>query len=149
MFGLKKNAYSIGIDIDESNLKLVQLEKSGNGVRLVAGFSEARPEDIKAGSGNWQRWAIESIRRLMTNGSFQGKNITAAMPAAEVFIEHIKMPKVKDNELDDAIFGRIKQKLPFEPVQANLLMKYIPTDQDNILVMVTGRELVNRYLAIY
>jgi Tfp pilus assembly PilM family ATPase len=149
MFGLKKNIYSIGIDIDDNNLKLVQLEKNGNGVRLVAGFNEARPEDIKTGSSNWQRWAIEAIRGLITTGNFQGKEITAAMPASEVYIEHMKMPKVKKNELDDTIFARIKQKLPFTPVQANLLMKYIPTDQENILVMATERELVNRYLAIY
>ena len=150
MFGfLKKNAYSIGIDIDDNNLKIVQLGSSGNAAHLVAGFSQARPDEIKTGSSGWQRWAIESIRQMSSNGNFQGRAVTAALPAADVFIEHIKMPKVSDNQIEDAIFSKIKQKLPSSATQANTLIKCIPTEQDNILVMATDRELVNRYLAIY
>jgi Tfp pilus assembly PilM family ATPase len=150
MFGfLKKKSYSIGIDIDDDNLKMVQLENGNNTIRLVSGFSEPRPDEIKTGTGNWQRWAIDSIRQLSSNGNFMGKEVIAAIPAADIVIDHIKMPKVNDNQMEDAIFSKIKQKLPSSAVQANTLMKYIPTEQDNLLVMATDREMVNRYLAIY
>ncbi len=146
---LKKNAYSIGIDIDSDNLKIVQLGSSGNATNIVAGFNQARPEEIKTGSSGWQRWAIESIRQMSSNGNFQGRAVTAALPAADVFIEHIKMPKVSDNQLEDAVFSKIKQKLPSSATPDNTLIKCVPTEQDNVLVMATDRELVNRYLAIY
>ena len=130
-------------------LKLVQLEDNGKGISLIASGSEDRPADVKPGSGNWQRWAIEAIERMTANGKFRGKDIIAAMPASEVIIEHLRMPKIKDKDdkPEDAILSKIKQKLPIEP--DNIMIKYIPTEEDNVLVIATEREKIDRHLAIY
>jgi hypothetical protein len=37
---------------------------------------------------------------LTANGKFKGRDVIAAMPANEVFIDHMKMPKVKDGAED-------------------------------------------------
>ena len=150
MFRLLKNrAYSIGVDIGDDCLKLVQLRDNGKGISLVAGSTEKVPKDVKPGSSKWQRWAIEAMRHLTSNGDFQGKEVIAAMPTSELFIDHIRMPKADESKLDDAIFSRIKQKLPFEPVKENTMMKYIPMEQDNALVIATERKIIDRHLAIY
>jgi len=150
MFRLSKNrAYSIGVDIGDDGLKLVQLGDNGKGISLIAGSSENLPEDVKPGSGKWQRWAIETIHQLTSNGDFQGKEVVAAMPTRELFIDQMKMPKADDSKLDDVIFSRIKQRLPFEPIQENTLMKYISMEDDNVLVMATERKIIDRHLAIY
>jgi len=161
MFGLLKNrTYPIGVDMGDDALKLVQLEDNGRGISLVAVGSEDRPADVKAGSGNWQKWAIEAICQLTANGRFQGRDVIAAIPASEIFIDHIKMPKAKDgttkakksiwrtrDNLEDVIFSKIKQKLPFGADEA--MIKYIPTEDENALVMATERRKIDRYLAIY
>jgi Tfp pilus assembly PilM family ATPase len=150
MFGLlKKLSYPIGIDISDDSLKIVQLENKGRSVGLLAGFSESRPEDIQAGGGNWQRWAIDVIRQWTTVGNFQSKEVIAAIPANDVFIELMKKPKVNEKELHNTIYSKIKQKLPFEPVQENIMLKYFPTIDDNILVMATQRAVIEGHLAIY
>jgi len=142
----------IGVDIGDDCLKLVQLGNDGKGISLIAAGSKNRPADVKPGSGSWQRWAIETIREMMANGKFRGRDVIAAMPASEVFIEHIKMPKIKegfgsDDKLADAILSKIKQKLPFEP--DDVMIKYIPTEEDNVLVIAAEREKIDRHLAIY
>ena len=144
----KSHAYSIGVDIGDDSLKLVQLGEDGNGISLIAGQSENLPEGVKAGSSQWQRWAIETIRQLASNGDFQGKEVIAALPAREVFIDNIKIPK-DDNDVEEAIFSKIKQKLPFEPIQENTMIKYIPMEQDNALVIAAERKIIDRHLAIY
>lgn len=150
MFRLSKNlAYSIGIDIGHDSLKLAQLKNNGTGMSLIAGNSKSRPEDVEPGSSNWQKWAIEAVRLLTTYGDFQGKEVIAAVPTSDVFIDHIKMPKTNDKKLQDAIFAKIKQKLPFEALQENTMLKYIPTEEDNVLVMATERRIIERHLAIY
>lgn len=150
MFGLlKKLAYPIGIDISDDSLRIVQLENKGRNVGLVAGFSESRPDDIQAGGGNWQRWAIDTIRHWTSTGNFQSKDVIAAMPTNDVFVDLMKMPKGNEREQQDAIFSKIKTKLPFEPVQANVMLKYFPTLDDNILVMATQRAVIEGHLAIY
>ena len=147
---LKSHAYSIGIDAGDDNLKLVQLEENGNGISLVAGQSENPPEGVKAGSSQWQRWAIHTIRQLTSNGDFHGKEVVASMPSREVFIDNIKIPKANDNnDIEDAIFLKIKPKLPFEPIKENTMIKYIPMEQDNALVVAVERKIIDRHLAIY
>jgi len=66
-----------------------------------------------------------------------------------LFIDHIKMPKTDDSKLEEAVFSRIKQKLPFEPVRENTMMQYIPMENDNVLVMAAERKIIDRHLAIY
>jgi hypothetical protein len=141
--------YPIGVDIGDDSLKLVQFGNSGNGITLIAGGSEKRPDDVKPGSGDWQRWVIENIQRLTASSDFRGREAIAAMPASEVFIDHISMPKKNDPKLEDAIFSKVEQKLPFEPVRNNVMIKYIPTKDNNILVMATERKIIDRHLAIY
>ena len=160
---LNNRAYSIGVDIGDDTLKLVQLGSNGGGISLIAGGSESRPADVKPGSSDWQRWAIEALCKLTANARFRGRAVAATIPASEVFIDHIKMPKIKeglpgakksvwgsedkDTELADAVLSRIKQKLPFDPDDA--MIKYIPTEQDNALVMAAERKKIDRHLAIY
>ena len=150
MFGLLKNrAYSIGVDIGDDALKLVQLADNGNSVSLIAGCAENLPEDTKPGSAEWQQWAIEAIRQLTAGGEFQGRDVTAAIPAREVFIDHIRISKENSGKMDDTVFSKIKQKLPFEPIRKNTMLQYIKTEQDNMLVMAADRKIVDRHLAIY
>jgi len=150
MFGLlKKNTYSIGIDICDDSLRLVQLGNNGNGIHLVAGITEPRPEDIEFGSGNWQRWAIETIRKQISSKNFQGKEVIAGIPTNAVFIDHMKMPKVNQEKIEDAMFSKIKQKLPFEADLDNTMLKYVQSEQENVVIMATERTIIDRHLAIY
>ena len=138
---------AIGVDMGEDTLKVVQLETNGKSVRLMAGGLEYRPEDVEPGSGNWQRWAIKAIRELTANGKFRGREVIAAMPSTELFIDHIKMPKIEEDKLQNAVFSKIKQKLPFEPDDA--MIKCLPAEEDNVLVIAAGRKIIDRHLAIY
>lgn len=139
--------YPIGVDMGDDTLTVVQLGNNGRGINLIAGGSKNRPGDVKPGSSNWQRWAIKAIRELTANGRFRGRDVIAAIPASEVFIDHIKMPKIEKDKLQDVVFSKIKQKLPFESDDA--MIKYIPAEEDNVLVIAVERKKIDRHLAIY
>ena len=80
---------------------------------------------------------------------FKGKDVVAALPANEVFIDHLKWPKKFDGKIEDALFAKVKQKLPFEPIEKNTMIKYIPAEQDNLIVLATERTVIDHHLAIY
>lgn len=153
MLGLSKNhRFSIGVDMSNDALKAAQLVGNGKGVRVLAIGNENRPADVEAGSSGWQRWAVEAVRRLTCNGGFRGKEIIAALPASDVYVEHMKMPKTKDGSSSegkarDAAFSKMKSQLPFDPGEA--IVKYVPTADDNVVVVATERHKIDRYLAIY
>jgi len=150
MFAFFKNTtHNIGVDLGNDSIKLVQLRSNGKTMALVAGRFEQRPQDIEPGSSSWQRWAIQMIRRFISEGAFKGKNVVAAIPAGDVVIEQTKMPRTGDGKLEDLLFAKIKHKLPFEPVKDNTMIKYIATENDNVLIMATQRKIIDRHLAIY
>jgi len=142
----------IGVDIGDDTVKMAQLVRNGKGISLIAGGSENQPGDVKPGGGNWQRWAIEAIRQLTADGKFRGRDAIGAMPAGEVLIDHMKMPKTKDesgrdDKLQQAIFANIKHKLSVEPDDA--MIKYIPAEHNNVVVIAVERKIIDRHLAIY
>ena len=145
---IRNRTFPIGVDMGGDTLKLVQLGSGGKGVDLlIASDSENWPDDMESGSGDWQRWAAKTIGEMTANGKFRGKNIVAEMPAGEVFIDHVKTPKVSDNKLEDAVFSKVKKKLPFESDDA--VMKYIFAEQGNVVVIANHREKIDRHLAVY
>ncbi len=148
MFGfLKNNTYPVGIDISNDAVRVAQLKETRDGLVLIAGAGEECPSHIQPGSSDWQKWAIETLQLLATKHKFLNRDIIASIPAADVFIDHIKLPKSEGRNLDDVILSKVKQRLPFSPDQA--LVKYITAEDDNVVVVATEREKINRHLAIY
>ena len=145
LFG--KHTYPIGVDMGDDALTLVQMANGGDTIRLLAADSIEYPPDIKPGSTAWQRWAIKATTESVAHGRFQGKKAIAAMPAGEVFIDTIQMPKAPKGELHNAILNHLKPKLRISP--EDVLMEHVKTDSENILVMATDRKKLYRHLAIY
>ncbi len=156
---LKNHAYSkanilqliarrsfIGIDMGDDAIKMIQLSHGEDGISLVAGGSRNRPVNMEPGSGDWQRWAVEAISDLTANNGFKGRDIIATMPASEILIEHVKISK-SDGDKSQDMLSKVKQKLSLESDSA--VIRYIPTEEDNCLVMLTEREKIDRHLAIY
>jgi len=153
-----KKTHPIGIDLDEDTLKIVQLATDKSSVKLIAAGSKKLPGKITSGSAQWQRWAIDTLKGLTSNGHFKGRQITAAIPAGDVFIDHIRMPNLTDtaegkkkktnaDDYQSRLFARIKNKLPYETEQT--MIKYIPTEENNVMVIAAERKKIDRYLAIY
>jgi Tfp pilus assembly PilM family ATPase len=145
----------VGVDMGTDAVTMAQLVDNGQGVNLLSGICKQRPPYIKPGSVEWQRWAIERIQIVTSNGRFRGKNVVAALPPADLFIDHIRMPKIDVKgdtkearaSLEVAVTSKMKQKLPFEPEDA--MIRYIPSEEDNAVVIAAKREIIDRHLAIY
>jgi hypothetical protein len=165
---LKNHAYSavpilrditgcsaIGVDMGDDTLTMAQLSNNGKSMSLMAGGYKDRPNNIKHGSVKWQRWAIDTIKQMTANGQFRGKEIIATIPPADLYIDHIKMPKIDPkNETkqakgtaDDAVISKIRQKLPFRA--DNAMIKYIPAEENNAVVIAAERKIIDRHLALY
>ncbi len=145
----------VGVDMGADAVTMAQLVDNGQGVSLLSGICKQRPPYIKPGSVEWQKWAIERIQIVTSNGRFRGKSIVAALPPADLFIDHIRMPKIDVKgdtkearaSLEVAVTSKMKQKLPFESEDA--MIRYIPSEEDNAIVIAAKREIIDRHLAIY
>jgi type IV pilus assembly protein PilM len=146
----KRKVFPIGVDMGSETLKMAQLSHDGERLHVIAGTKDDVPADIKGGTSQWQHWVIKTIRQMLSQGTFKGKSVVTALPADEVFIDQIKVPRTTDDKLRDAVLAKIAGKLPFESKDA--LVQYVVTNAANetdVLVMATERTKVDRHLAIY
>jgi len=151
---LKKRTFPTGVDLGSRYIRMAQLEKSQEGLRLTSAAYEVKPEDIESGSADWQRWAVKAAKDIFRMGKFKGKQVITALPSDDLFIDQIKVANTTDDKISELIASKIKKKLPFSPKGA--LIKHIRTDlcdkhcnEIDVLVLAAEKERVNRHLAIY
>ena len=145
----KRKRCLIGVDLSHETLTMAQLARRSQGTVLLEGRRLARPLDVAPGTPQWQRWAISAMGQARRHSGFSGKDVIAALPASDVFIDHIGCPRASDGTIEDAIFAKIKSKIPFSRVRKDVTIKYVPTEQDHLMVFATERAVVDRHLAIY
>jgi type IV pilus assembly protein PilM len=151
---LTKKVCPIGVDLGSSYLRMAQLGSNGHGLYLHGVGYEKRPEDIKPGSSDWQKWAVKTIKRMMRQGGFKGKKAVTALPSRDVFIDQIRIQRMPANKVGDAVIANVRQKLPFDAGKA--MIKHVVAEQTgsqtsemDVLVMAADSITVDHHLAIY
>lgn len=151
---LSKKYCPIGVDLGSGYLRLAQLGMNGQGLFLQAAGLESKPEEIKAGSPEWQRWALGAMKEIIRQGAFKGRKIVTALPSDDLFIDQVRISKSATAQAEQAAFSKVQNKLPFK--QEEGVIKYITAEHpDNksseleVLVMAAQRERVDLHLAIY
>jgi Tfp pilus assembly PilM family ATPase len=151
--GLTKKVCPIGVDLGSSYLRMAQLGVNGNGIYLSAVGWEKKPDNVANGSAEWQRWAAKAAKKMIKQHGFGGKRIITALPAQDVFIDEVRVPRVSDEKMGEAVMAKVRQRLPFDAGDA--MVKHVIADSGSkngevdVLVMAAARVKVERHLAIY
>lgn len=153
MFGKKYGP--IGVDLGSGHLRAVQLGQNGQGLFLQAGGIKTKPEEIKAGTPEWQRWALEALREVVREAPFKGSKVMTALPTDDLFIDQVRVSRSSSTAaMEQAAFTKVQNKLPFKYEEG--LLRYILIEpaqakgpEVEVLVMGAGRLALEVHLAIY
>ncbi len=154
MFGKKYGP--IGVDLGSGHLRAVQLAQNGQGLFLHAGGIKTKPDQVKAGTPEWQRWAMESLREIIRENRFKGIKVMTALPSDDLFIDQVRVSRSSSPEaIERAAFAKVQNKLPFKAEEG--LLKYVFVEQPEtakggeieVVVMGASRLAVEVHLAIY
>lgn len=153
MFGKKYGP--IGVDLGSGHLRAVQLGRNGQGLFLQAGGIKSKPDEIRFGTPEWQRWALEALREIIREGSFKGTKVMTALPSDDLFIDQVRVGRSSSPAtIEQAAFAKVQSKLPFKPEEG--LIKYVLADfpeakssEVEVVVMGVGRTALDVHLAIY
>jgi type IV pilus assembly protein PilM len=149
----KPGANPIGVDFGTDTLRLAQVELAGGEFRLVAAASADVPPHVRTDPAARLEFFTETTRELLSSGQFRGRKAVLALPAASMFIQHLRMPKLDEAEMKKALPFEAAGKLPIDPSFA--LMRHVVAgevyqDQEQkneVVLMAASRELVNQLLA--
>jgi type IV pilus assembly protein PilM len=162
MLGLVQNLFAakanpIGVDFGTDSLRLAQVQRIPAGTsfeyRLFAAASADVPSHVRGNPAARLAFFVETTRDLLSQGNFKGRQAILAMPAASMFIQHLRMAKLDEEETKKALPWEAAGKLPIDPQQAlirHLIAGEVYSDNEprnEVIVMAAVRELVNQFLA--
>ena len=104
----------VGLDLGSRSLKLVELERSGGGVRLIKYLVQELP--VSAGDQSVDR--VGWLQSALTE--FESRDLHVALGGSEAAIRRVAMPLMSKAELAEAVKWQIKDQLSF-PVQDAVL----------------------------
>jgi type IV pilus assembly protein PilM len=157
MFGFLKtlaaNASPIGIDFGSDCLRMAQLQVSDGEPRIVAAASADVPAHVRNDPAARASFFVETAKDLLAQGKFKGRQAVLAVPAAQMFIQHLRIPKMDDEALKKALPWEARGKLPIDPTQA--VMRHTVAGEiyqdsepkDEVILMAAARDTVNTLLA--
>ena len=144
----------IGVDFGTDCLRLAQVAPHGDGEhKLIAAASADVPGHVRNNQSARMQFFVETARDLLAQGNFRSRQAVLAMPAAGMFIQHLRLPKLDEEETRKALPWEARGKLPIDPSQAllrHLIAGEVYQDQDpknEVILMAASRENVNQFLA--
>ena len=147
---------SIGLDIGSRTVKLVELEESKTGWRLVssgiAASSGKLPGQITDEKENLA--LAEVIRKLGRQTNLTDKNVSLALPEVSVFTRLVSFPLVDDKEIASAVKWEAEQYVPIPMAEAILQYQIVSRDnaltrpESQVLLVATPKDLVEKYLRV-
>jgi type IV pilus assembly protein PilM len=157
MFGFLKtlatNAGPIGVDFGSDCLRMAQVQVADGEPRIIAAASADVPAHVRNDPAARASFFVETVKDLLAQGKFKGRQAVLALPAAQMFIQHLRVPKMDDEALKKALPWEARGKLPIDPTQAVLrhtVAGEIYQDsepKDEVILMAAARETVNTLLA--
>lgn len=150
----KTQSNFIGVDIGSTAIKIVELKKDANLIKLVNyGFTEN--SDLKP--ANWLNTperSAEVINKICQEAGIQSVNAISALPTFSVFSSVITLTNVAKKDLPAAINWEAKKLIPL-PLEDMILdwkiIEHGADDAANTRVLLTGapRSLVKKYIDIF
>ncbi len=149
---LKTRVLPIGVDLGTSHLKMAQLRMTQQEIDLLAAASEEIPADARPQGPERMTFIAQAIRRGLKSNSFQGRKCVLALPSSQLFLQHLKMPRVPKADLDPLLRAELAGKLPYAVedavighVQAGEVFGEGEPRQE-VIVAAAARETVEAYL---
>jgi type IV pilus assembly protein PilM len=142
----------IGVDFGTDGLRMAQVEAADGEFKLVAAASAEVPAQIRQDPTARLAFFTETVRDRLASGSFRGRRAILSLPAASCFIQHLRMPKLEEEELKKALPWEARGKLPIDPSHAllrHIVAGEVYQDQEQkyeVILMAAARELVNQLL---
>jgi type IV pilus assembly protein PilM len=149
LFG-KKSA-TVGLDIGSSQIKVVEVQKTGKGMTLLNyGIAPLLPEAIVEGEIMDRTLVIDTIRTLLESRQIKNNNVVSAVSGRGVIVKRINMDKLKEQEARERIKWEAEQHVPFEISDVVLDFQIINPDLGNnqmeVLLVAARNETVNAHL---
>jgi type IV pilus assembly protein PilM len=142
----------IGIDFGSDSLRLTQVACENGEHRIVAAATADVPSHVRGSTAARLEFFTHAVRELLGQGGFRGRQAVLCLPGWSMFIQHLRLPRLGDEETRKLLPFETRGKIPIDPSQAilrHLVAGEVFSDQEprnEVIVMAAPREFVNQLL---
>jgi type IV pilus assembly protein PilM len=112
---LRKPRTSVGLDIGSSSIKVVELMARGDQVFLLKwGAADLVPDAIVDGEIMDRTHVVETIQNLMEACGIRNRRVVTSVSGRGVIVKRVSMPRVSEEEADEAIRWEAEQHVPYD-----------------------------------
>jgi len=149
---------SFGLDISDLSLKIVKLKKKGKFLKLASyGKQEIKPGIIEGGEIKDEESLVKVIKESLNKikgEKLRTNYVIASLPEKKAFVEVIQMPKMKEEELKEAVSFEAENHipLPIEDVYLDFQVVqpfYNHLDHLDILIAALPKRIIDPYIACF
>lgn len=146
----------VGIDIGSKTIKVVELEKEGNGYSLLAsGVVGYTSESITKIEDEKEFASISQIiKKLYNEAGIKGREVNISVPESQVFTRTIRFPLLTDAEIASAVKWEAEQYIPIPVneaiIQHTILERNEKSSPPGVLVLLVAapRTVVEKYVKV-
>jgi type IV pilus assembly protein PilM len=148
---------SFGLDISDSSLKVVKLKKKGKNAFSLASLSEEEFESgiIEDGVVKDEEILKDVIKKVISNAKgekIRTENVVCSLPEEKSFLEVIKMPKMKEEDLKNAVRYEAENYIPMSVEEVYLDSQILRPahghlEYAEVLVVACPKEIVDPYIS--
>ena len=150
------SAQIFGLDIGSTSLKVIQLSKSGEGVKVLAiGSCPTPPSGLTSDSRTDQEALATTIKQLVQDAKISTKCVNTALPESQIYTQVREMAPLSDSELSAAIPWEAEQSIPLPVSDVTLDFQVLerpakptPGAKMSVFLVAAPKTLINKYLQI-
>jgi len=147
---------SVGLDIGTKTIKVVELTKQGDTRSLrasgIVGHKGITPDLSK--NDKELVTVAEAIKKLYKDAKISSKDVSIALPEAQVFTRTIKFPLLTDSEIASAVKWEAEQYIPIPVNEAIIQHQIVERREDTTppqvvtLLVAAPKILVEKYAKV-
>ncbi len=148
---------SFGLDLSDLSVKIVDLEEKGGMSRIASfGCASIAPGGIKDGEVAKRDLVTQAIKKALSAcgpKKIKTKRVICSIPETKGFLRIVSLPKMKEEEVKEAIKWEIEANIPMSIDQVyydwQVLDKKITKDIEKMDVLVTAasKKIIDELLA--
>ncbi len=150
---LFSSAYSLGLDIGSSALKLVELKETKGGYVVTrCDFQEIPPDSIVDGQIINYQSVSAALEELLKRAKPHTKRVTTSIAGTSVIVKTVNLPMMTQDELEQSITWEAEQYLTVDINEVNLDFQILETrpeeNQMSVLLVAAKKDIINDYVSV-
>ncbi|RKZ04724.1 hypothetical protein DRQ21_01765 [Candidatus Fermentibacteria bacterium] len=144
---------SVGLDIGSHSVKVVELLRSGKGIKLSKyAIVELLPDTVVDGEVINRDHLVESIKDALTKSGIKTKTVNSAVSGRSVIVRRIPMEKMTEAQARQAIHWEAEQHIPFRVDEVSIDFKILNEEsspgQMEVLLVAAKKEVINLHRSV-